>query len=54
MDPSPVNPRILFTVAAVAAIVFTAIAIFIAAGYTPESDSREAPPTEISRTSIAP
>lgn len=37
------NPRILLPLAAVAAVIFSAIAIYVAAGYTPAPQSRDVP-----------
>ena len=37
------NPRVLLPVAALAGVAFSAIAIFVATGYQPDSDSDESP-----------
>lgn len=48
------NPRVLLPVAAVAGVVFSAIAIYVASGYTPESGSRGAPAAPVTETSTPP
>ena len=49
------NPKVLFVVAAFAGLVFTAIAIFAAAGYTPDSGPRNVPADpSVPETSAAP
>lgn len=47
-----VNPKVLLAVAGVALVVFSAIAIFMAVGYSPETGSPTA--TTVSTTTPAP
>jgi len=55
MEPRRVaNPKVLLLVGAVALVVFSAIAIYFAVGYTPESSSGNAPAAPVTRTSTLP
>jgi hypothetical protein len=49
-----VNPKVLFPVAAVVGVVFSAIAISLAVGYTPESGPGNTPAAPLPETSTAP
>ena len=53
-DRGAVNPKLLLPVAAVAGVVFSAIAISVAAGYTPESGPGTLPAAPLTETSTAP
>lgn len=50
-DRKVINPKVLLPVAAVALVMFSAIAIFVAVGYTPDSGSRGAPAAPATETS---
>ena len=49
-----IDPRWLFPVAAVAAVVFSAIGISVAVGYTPESSRGNVPAAPLTETSTVP
>ncbi|MEI7543855.1 MAG: hypothetical protein WCJ53_03445 [Mycobacteriaceae bacterium] len=49
-----IDPRWLFPVAAMAAVVFSAIAVSVAAGYTTESDPGNIPAAPLTETSTVP
>ena len=53
-DRRAANPRLLLSVAAVAGVIFSTIAIFIAAGYSPESGAGRVPAAPVTATSTPP